>query len=302
MDSVDDNRSGSVPENAGKERDLTNRPDKYKTMGVTSEPVFHPSDLSKIPGRIIEKRSVPVFSLKTVLVEERFEMVHYVEPGRKLKWGYFPSEGHPEIVPRFEGTTATPEFLQAIAYEVYVKNVTFGLLHQWLTDMGMTISANTLHNWLRKGKKYLDEQVCVLKDLALEKDSIVHCDETWCKVRKYGHYKKCYIWVLVNKAQKVAIFFYENGSRVGEVLTDFLGDAELKSIISDGYVAYVFIGDELKSAQFKDTIHQVCFSHLNNKFVKAVNQGGEPVAELFHNDFQALFGREHRYEEAGLTP
>ena len=68
MDSVDDNRSGSVPENAGKERDLTNRPDKYKTMGVTSEPVFHPSDLSKIPGRIIEKRSVPVFSLKTVLV------------------------------------------------------------------------------------------------------------------------------------------------------------------------------------------------------------------------------------------
>lgn len=82
-----------------------------------------------------------------------------------------------------------------------------------------------------------------------------HCDETWCKVRKYDHYKKCYIWVLVNKAQKVAIFFYENGSRVREVLTDFLGDAELKSIISDGYVAYVFIGDELKSAQFKDTIH-----------------------------------------------
>ena len=40
----------------------------------------------------------------------------------------------------FEGTRATPEFLQAIAYEVYVKNVTFGLLHQWLTDMGMTLS------------------------------------------------------------------------------------------------------------------------------------------------------------------
>ena len=31
--------------------------------------------------------------------------------------------------------------LQAIAYEVYVKNVTFGLLHQWLGDMGMTVSA-----------------------------------------------------------------------------------------------------------------------------------------------------------------
>ena len=33
-------------------------------------------------------------------------------------------------------------------------------------------------------------------------------------------------------------------------LTDFLGDAELKSIMSDGYNAYVFIGNELKSAWF----------------------------------------------------
>ena len=60
-------------------------------------------------------------------------------------------------------------------------------------------------------------------------------------------YKKCYIWVLVNKARKTAIFFYENGSRGHDVLTDFLGDAELKSIMSDGYNAYVFIGNELKS-------------------------------------------------------
>jgi len=50
-----------------------------------------------------------------------------------------------------------------------------------------------LRNWLKKGKKYLDELVCVLKSIALEKDSIVNCDETWCKVRKYDHYKKCYI-------------------------------------------------------------------------------------------------------------
>ena len=90
---------------------------------------------------------------------------------KKPKWGYFPSEGHPEVVTNFEGTKATPEFLQAISYEVYVKNVTFGLLHQWLTDMGMTISKNTLRNWLTKGKTYLDELVCVLKSIALEKDS-----------------------------------------------------------------------------------------------------------------------------------
>ncbi len=301
-DSVTGNKPQEAKESSGKERDLSNRPDGYKTMGVAGESIEHPSDLAKVPGRIIERRMVRVFSFRTFLTEECFEMVHYAEPGKKPKWGYFPTEGHPEVITKFEGTKATPEFLQAIAYEVYVKNVTFGLLHQWLTDMGMTISKNTLRNWLKKGKKYLDELVCVLKSIALEKDSIVNCDETWCKVRKYDHYKKCYIWVLVNKAQKTAIFFYENGSRGRDVLTDFLGDAELKSIMSDGYNAYVFIGDELKSAQFKDTVHQVCMSHAKNKFVKASNQGGEPAAGRFSNILKAFFMKERKCDDAGFTP
>lgn len=300
-DSVDNDQPRDVGEHAKKERDLSNRPDEYKKMGVAGEPVFHPSDLSKVPGRIIERKTVRVFSLRMSLVEEHFEMVHYARPGQNPVWGYFPTEGHPEVVSRFEGTKATPEFLQALAYEVYVKNVTFGLLHQWLTDMGMTVSSNTLHNWLKKGKKHLDKLVCVLKDIALEKDSIVNCDETWCKVRKYDHYKKCYIWVLVNKAQKVAVFFYEKGSRGRDVLTGFLGDAELKSIMFDGYNAYVFIGDELKSAQFKD-YPSGCLSHSNNKFVKAANHGNEPGAALFASDMGELFANNHHYNEAVLTP
>ena len=48
------------------------------------------------------------------------------------------------------------------------------------------------------------------------------------------------------KAQTTAIFFYENGFRGREVLTDFLGDAELKSIMSDGYNAYVLNPPSLK--------------------------------------------------------
>lgn len=283
------------------ERDLTNRPDRYNTMKVEGKPVFHPTDDSKVPGRILKRKPVKVFSLKTMLVEEHFEMVQYVEKGKAPKWGYFPTEGHPEIVTKFEGTSATPEFLQALAYEVYVKNVTFGLLHQWLTDMGMTISENTLYNWLKKGKKYLDKLIVVLKSIALEKDSIVNCDETWCKVRKYDHYKKCYIWVLVNKAEKVAIFFYEDGSRGRNVLTEFLGDAELKSIMTDGYNAYVFIGDELKTASLKDTIHQVCMSHARAKFCKAAEQGGDKAALFFTDDMDRLFALERQYNEEGIS-
>ena len=225
-DSVTENKPQELKASSGKGRDLSNRPDGYKTMGVAGERVEHPSDLTKVPGRIIERRMVRVFSFRTFLTEECFEMVHYAEPGKKPKWGYFPTEGHPEVITKFEGTKATPEFL----------------------------------------------------------------------------HKKCYIWVLVNKAQKTAIFFYENGSRGRDVLTDFLGDAELKSIMSDGYNAYVFIGNELKSARFKDTLHQVCMSHAKNKFVKASNQGGEPTAERFSNILREFFMRERKYDDAGFTP
>lgn len=285
-------------------RDLSNRPETYNTMGVQGASKEYRSDLSKVPGRILERKMIPVFHLEVNLVEERFEMVHYVEKGRKPKWGYFPAAGNPQIVTKFDGTKATPEFLQAIAYEVYVKNVTFGLLHRWLTDLGMKVSANTLRNWLKKGKKYLDELVKVLKDVALEKDSIVNCDETWCKVRKYDNYKKCYIWVLVNKVEHVVIFFYDNGSRGRDVLTNFIGDAELKSIMSDGYNAYTFIGNELKAAEtpnLSKTDHQVCLAHARAKFVKASEQAGDKNADIFIKYIEDLYNLERQYTKDNLT-
>ena len=307
--SIANKESESSPATATQEkrpRDLSNRPDTYNTMEVHGASKEYKSDLSKVPGRILERKMIPVFHLEVNLVEERFEMVHYVEKGKKPKWGYFPAAGNPQIVTKFDGTKATPEFLQAIAYEVYVKNVTFGLLHRWLTDLGMKVSANTLRNWLKKGKKYLDELVKVLKEVALEKDSIVNCDETWCKVRKYDHYKKCYIWVLVNKAEHTVIFFYEDGSRGRDVLTNFIGDAELKSVMTDGYNAYVFIGDELnvvdKSPNLNKAIHQVCLAHLKGKLEMACEQAGDVHAYPFLEGIRFYYRRERQYYEDGLTP
>ncbi len=290
---------------AAKQRDLSNRPSNYSTMEVKNGNIeTHLTDRQKVPGRIIEAdgtRMIKVFSLKMCLVEQRFELVHYVEKGKKPRWGYFPKEGHPEFVTKFDGTKATPEFLQALAYEVYVKNVTFGHLHQWLQDMGLKIARNTLHNWLEKGKAYLDQIVKVLKEVALEKDSIVHCDETWCKVRKFDHYKKCYIWVLVNKAEKVAIFFYDNGSRGRNVLIDFLGEAELKALMSDGYNAYTFIGDELKGENLKNTLHLVCMAHYRAKAAKALFVAHDERARPFFNFANRFYSLEGEYDKEGIS-
>ena len=58
----------------------------------------------------------------------------------------------------------------------------------------------TILNWLMKGSKHLKHLIPVLKEIALDKDAIVNCDETWCRVKMQDKYKKAYIWCLVNKA------------------------------------------------------------------------------------------------------
>lgn len=45
--------------------------------------------------------------------------------------------------------------------------------------------------------------------------------------------------------------------------------------MSDGYNAYVFIGNELKSAQFKDIVHQVCMFHT--KIFAYLDDGEQPI-------------------------
>ena len=233
--SVSKNGAFSKEENPSKkERDLSNRPETYKTMCVKGPSEEYKSDEAKVPGRILGKKMVSVSHLEMSLVEKRFEMVHYV----------------------------------------------------------------------KKGKVYLDKLVESLKEVALEKDSIVNCDEIWCKVRKYDHYKKCYIWVLVNKAERVVIFFYDNGSRGRDVLTDFIGDAELKSIMSDGYNAYTFIGNELEAAEtpnLSKTDHQVCLAHARAKFVKASEPAGDKNADIFIKYIEDLYNLERQYTKDNLT-
>ena len=53
--SVQKNPKEENPLKEKKERDTSNRPEKYDTMSVDSAPVFHPTDDSKVPGRIMER-------------------------------------------------------------------------------------------------------------------------------------------------------------------------------------------------------------------------------------------------------
>ena len=97
----------------------------------------------------------------------------------------------------------------------------------------------------------------------------------------------------MNKAERVAIFFYDNGSRGRDVLTDFIGDAELKSVMSDGYNAYTFIGNELKAAETPNFIQDrpsgVSLHMRVRSFVKASEQAGDKNADIFIKYIEDLY-------------
>lgn len=50
----------------------------------------------------------------------------------------------------------------------------------------------------------------ILTAQAQKKGAVMHCDEIWYRLILYK-VKKVYIWCLVNEAEKIVIFFYDNG-------------------------------------------------------------------------------------------
>ena len=76
--------------------------------------------------------------------------------------------------------------------------------------------------------------------------------------------------------------------------------------MTDGYNAYVFIGDELstvkKSPNLKRAIHQVCMAHWKAKLDKAQEQAGDIRALPFLRGVDFYYKRERQYDAEGLTP
>ena len=76
------------------------------------------------------------------------------------------------------------------------------LAHLAFNKYVLGICRMSLINWLEKGSTHFCGLVSYLKNTCWEKDSIVNCDEIWCRVKREGCYKKKYIWCLVNNCQK----------------------------------------------------------------------------------------------------
>ena len=115
---------------------------------------------------------------------------------------------------------------------------------------------------------------------------------------------------IVNKEAKVAVYFYDDGSRGRKVLRDFLGDTKIDALQSDGFRSslsrllpagrknvYMYLDKELV-----DVDHLCCLAHARAKFKYAQEQGKDADAEYFISNIGRLYDLEDQYRLRHLTP
>lgn len=301
---------------------------KHRTMKAARRCV-HESDRAQIPDgwTVVREEKRFVYDKMTVMVEHEYqyyvarnaegdERVFYCPKAKgEEKWTISEDNGEREVAPLapaaeemrdrdgnpvidcFPGTHATSGMMAQLAVDHFVNNIPYYRLTRYFRDNGMSVCRQTLINWLDEGGRTLKKLIPVLLDTAVEKDSIVNCDETWCKVRVRGRYMKRYIWCLVNKEQKIVIYFYKEGARSRNALKDILGDREPQALQSDGYNVYLYLDDELI-----DIEHLCCMAHARARFFYAWQTYGEADAEYILQIIRELYRLEDHYQKLGLTP
>ena len=277
----------------------------YKRMKA-DQSVCHDSDFSRLPKDAVIIKTFYKYSYEQIsyILEHQYQVIRYKQSDGKIREGYFPKAGGPDYIDAVPGTHASADFLAHLAFNHFVLNVPYYREMYRLSDHKMSLSRMTLINWLAKGAAFTSSLIECLKDRAMVKDSIINCDETWCKVKMNGHFMKKYVWCLVNKEQKIVIYCYEDGSRGRKVLKGILKDRQVKALQSDGYNVYMYIDKELVDTidkELVDTEHLCCLAHARAKFVYAYEQGGDPDAKYLIDCFGELYRLEDTYKLSGLS-
>ena len=269
---------------------------KYQTMFADNR-IVHESDRNLLPEGATYIRSEYKSSYDQVsyIVQHDYEIIIYKDKNGDMQKGYFPKSEEPSVIDQFPGTHASSSLLANLVFNKL--NTPIYREMDRLFNNNMTVCRNTVYNWFVKGSDHLKKVLPILKEKLLAKGAVVNCDETWCRVKVAGKYGKKYIWCMVNKEAKVAVYFYDNGSRGRQVLRDFLGNTEIDALQSDGFNVYMFIDKELV-----DVDHICCFAHARAKFQYALEQGKDEDARFFITNIGRLYDLEEQYRLRHLSP
>ncbi len=256
------------------------------------EVVEHFSDVTVLQAdyRIIETRLVREFEHIEKVVEHRYHILRCVDAAGKIVDVYVPRDKQDLRMPGVETIKSCPAsagLLAKLITDKYQFHLPVERQVARLKMMGMDISKCTLNFWLQKAVGKLTKLMPFLKASLLAQGSHLFCDETSEMVcvedslTKEFHYRKKYVWGLVNPIQKCVYYLYEAGSRSRKAISDFLGDFT-GSMMTDGYNVYRMFADGEPAERVQ---WQVCFAHVRRKFSESalVDERSQCFVDLIGN-------------------
>jgi len=102
--------------------------------------------------------------------------------------------------------------------------------------------------------------------------------------------RKGYIWAALANTKKLVHYFYEDGSRSREVLTNYIGAHYKGAIQSDGLANYKI----LETDAYPHTIRLACFQHCKRQFLYI---DGDKDAKEIVDIINSLYQHEHKIDK-----
>ena len=303
-----------------KPRDLSNRPDHYKTMHA-DVCVVHDCDIDKLEKMGLEfiryTRPVDQFDRVSITRQDRYLYVWVRDKKTGKEFPFFIPKSMedekrecvfvneskydtPSLVPH---TSATYTMLSDLGVNRFQYALSSGREMFRMFNEKMSMCKQSILNWLAKGGEMLEGGKRYIKRKLLQLGSTIYCDETWVwtKVKMADgtfKYVKRYMWVIVNLTTKVCYYLF--GRRKRQVIEEFL-DKFQGTLMTDAYNAYAYF------SKLDGCTHVCCWAHVRRIFWTALKDYKDEMAQEFIDLIGILYKVElesillHRTEEEVLT-
>lgn len=201
------------------------------------------------------------------------------------------------LLPIYKGI-AGPTLLAEILLQKYEYHIPYYRQIQQYCHLGLKgLTESTIDGWFKKTVELLKPLYYVLMAEVMKSD-YNQADETTTPVIDHVKKKaaKEYLWMVRSVIQRLVLFYYDEGSRAGEVIENLANKYHFKGYLQcDGFAGYE---TAFKTNSAVTLVN--CMAHIRRHFEKALAEN-RPMAEHALTEIQHLYKIEHMCDDAKLS-
>ena len=189
---------------------------------------------------------------------------------------------------------ASSSLLADLMVDKYVDHIPFYRQHKQFERLGIKIPEPTILGWFQQVSDLLMPLHFRLWEL-MKKTNYLQCDETTLPVVRNDKHKtvKGYIWLVRDPMSGRQYFYWDKGSRSGEVVLKLFCGYQ-GALQTDGYEPYELLDGK------KGVILLSCWAHARRKFSDAIKNDKER-AEKALEQIQLLYEVERQIKDQALS-